>query len=237
MIAQTKRQAALIETFMAAGMVRDEASIWSALTVTSLRAVAIAYKRLRRQKAWDAQRAIRPEKKMGEVDISVALFHEIDRLKDRFRIDNPLRDIEFVPELPVESRTRRGPTARRMDFRIKRRFGSRRTASLAVEAKLLRQHGDVTSAYLGEDGLGCFLTTDSTYTRERVALMFAYSAAQEHPPWANLIEGALRGGEYGATLHAVQPQFGIALHSGVPRPALELPDISILHLVFAFPPN
>ncbi len=141
---------------------------------------------------------------------------------------------------PVEAGGRLGRSRPRVDIEFER-IGAGRRPRLRFEAKrLCSPTGHTVAGYLGEDGLGCFLTGRYP-TRDGEAGMLGYVQSGDTAIWAEkiavqLIEG---GGEHGSLtlpferqqIHATLEHTYVSHHLGRDEEPLE-----VHHILLRFSP-
>lgn len=119
-------------------------------------------------------------KNVGEqFPIEDAITSEIGEIVRDLRARLPgnhiLRKYEahFEFESPVKSSTRAGRHLKKVDHRVICEFPN--GPELVIEAKPILTQADVSNRYLVADGIGCFLTDDSPYSRSPLGAMWAYA--------------------------------------------------------------
>ena len=173
-----------------------KAQLWSEFLKHVLAIFRTAEAELRRPDNWDefkkrrgalGKRYVRRRQKVtirypNEDAITTELGHIVQTLRRRLPHGHFLRanEVEFHVERPVRSASRAGRHSRKVDFFIFAASGIS-APELAVEAKSVRTHSDITKRYLGNEGIGCFLESDSPYSRAPIGSMLAYSLADL--PW------------------------------------------------------
>ena len=99
---------------------------------------------------------------------------------------------------------------------------------------------DITRRYLAEEGIGCFFTTDSPYTRGPLGAMLAYTLNRDGRSWRAEIQAAINAyvppvlRVADALIHRASEPITFSRHA---RLALELEPIAILHLEMLFEPE
>ena len=184
-------------------------------------------------------------KVVERVPIEDAITSELGHIVRHLRRTVPkghflrLNEVEFHVEDLVASPARAGRHSRKIDFLIYAATGTDEP-ELAIEAKPLVAESDIAGRYLAEEGIGCFFTTDSPYTRGPLGAMLAYTLNRDGRLWTAEIRAAVSA--------YVPPVLGVAdaLIPGESEPitfsrherlALELEPIAILHLEMLFKPE
>lgn len=229
-----------------------KAQLWSEFLKHVLAIFRTAEAELRRPDNWDefkkrrgalGKRYVRRRQKVtirypNEDAITTELGHIVQTLRRRLPHGHFLRanEVEFHVERPVRSASRAGRHSRKVDFFIFAASGIS-APELAVEAKSVRTHSDITKRYLGNEGIGCFLESDSPYSRAPIGSMLAYSLADLLGSWRDEIRTGLAVGCYPASwLQCVQVEGERvpALVSSHDRSALGLEPIAIIHMEMNF---
>jgi hypothetical protein len=150
-----------------------------------------------------------------------------------------LNEVEFHDEYLVASSVRAGRHSRKIDFLICAATGIDEP-ELPIEAKPLVAEVDITRRYLAEEGIGCFFTTDSPYTRGPLGAMLAYTLNGDGRSWRAEIQAAINAyvppvlRVADALIHRASEPITFSRHA---RLALELDPIAILHLEMLFEPE
>jgi hypothetical protein len=165
----------------------------------------------------------------------------VQDLRGNLPIDHILRKYEaqFLFESPVESDEKAGRYLSRVDHLV--RSCMRDGPELAIEAKPLISPSDVTGRYLADDGIGCFLRPESTYSKGPLGAMWAYSMGPDADSFREDIIAGLR--KYKPTISQLDQVVGLysssqnkeidcSLHD---RTAIGLVPITLLHLECSFP--
>ncbi|MEX0694349.1 MAG: hypothetical protein WD075_07900 [Rhodospirillales bacterium] len=226
---------ALEEKLVNAGMDTSSALIWSSfLTLWSV-ILGNAYNQLSSNSNWAAFK--KPiSGKPHENDITVGLYHIIEELVDKANIDDPIRDFEIKTEAPIKDANRRGSKSRRTDFKVKRRYPASISNHLSVEAKRILTKSDIKAKYLGAEGLGCFLTKDSPYTKGPIGMLLAYTFTTTGDFSTELVEAFVKltnGEDKGSSLNKENTGFEALLKQC--RPGTGLKPILIVHSSLIFP--
>lgn len=125
----------------------------------------------------------KPRKLKGrivQIPIEDAITSEIGELAEQLRQALPAghflrrHDTYFKCEALVASDTRAGRHSKKVDFLVVSQLNPN-SPKLAIEAKPVITTADIKNRYLAEEGLGCFFSFDSPYTKGPVGAMLAYS--------------------------------------------------------------
>jgi hypothetical protein len=227
---------ALGRDFEEAGLTREAALIWASFVDLAMKLTRLGEERLKQPANWGSLLAKVSGDSPDEDDISVELYHSIDAIKDEASLASEFHRIEVKRDAPVFDEGRTGKRSRRMDFRVKEWLGAGRHTTLAVEAKLLRRISDVGAHYLGNEGIRCFVTTDSPYTSAPVGMMFAYFLSGERDTWLGAIDREIARSDLDARIigGVRSKRHSVDLHSVLPRRDLGWTPISVLHAAFDF---
>lgn len=173
-----------------------------------------------------------------------ALTTELGHIARRLRAAVPvghflrLHEVAFEVEHHILSSDRAGRHSRKVDFLIYSLIGLD-APELAIEAKPLLSLGDVTGRYLGDEGIGCFFTPDSTYSTQPVAAMLAYTVDSRGRSYGPEIRSALAA--FAPTPLSLDEAM-LTTGSGVAcsrhdRTTLNLDPVAILHFELVFAPE
>jgi len=186
-----------------------------------------------------------PKKKRGgevvripiEDAITSEIGHFADELRSSLEADHFLRkhDVQFRYEGLVYDDKRSGRYSKKVDFSAKSAYPDAPT--LMIEAKPLRSTGDVQNCYFGADGMGCFLTDDSPYTKGPLGAMLAYTITNTNTSMRALVHDGLKTYEPAAvTIASVILDHETTIDcSHHDRSPWKLVPITILHLERKFP--
>lgn len=237
------------------GFTPVKAELWAKFVahVTALLQAAAA--ELRSPAKWDkfklkrgalgAPRRRARRKVVERVPIEDALTSELAHIIRHLRRTVPkghflrLNEVEFHVEDLVDSPTRAGRYSRKIDFRIYSATGIDEP-DLAIEAKPLAAEADIAGRYLAEEGIGCFFTPDSPYTRGPLGAMLAYTLSRDRCSWSAEIRAAVSAYTppvlevADALIPGASETITFSRHE---RSALGLEPIAILHLNMHFEPE
>lgn len=180
-----------------------------------------------------------------QVPIEDAITSEIgcivQELRKRLPPDHFLRQYEahFEFEAPVPDTSRTGRHMKSADHRVT--SGILNGPELVIEAKPLESKTDVTKRYLAADGIGCFLGSDSPYSRGPLGAMWAYTMSSTGTSFQSDVLLGLQN--FKPVVAGIDRIVGV--HTGKPtweidcshhdRTQAKLRPISLLHLEFVFP--
>lgn len=224
-----------------------QAKLWAHFVDTAFMALRRAHSMLTEADNWSAFQskagALAKRKMAGsavptEHGLTSELGDFLDVLRKSSGPDDSMRVLEmtFQVERPIRSSTRAGNHRRRADIVVGSNL-SDTAPELAIEAKLLLDDDDIQGKYLSGDGLGCFLTTDSPYTRAFLGAMLAYVVSQNELLWRDKIQKALEAPPSVAEVceHLlVEGEQVPTLCSRMPRAESGLCSILILHIMMRF---
>jgi hypothetical protein len=248
-------EADLKELFQKYGFTPVKAELWSEFIEQVLGVLRGAADELRRPANWHAFKQkrgalgivrVRKRRQVTErIPIEDAITSELAHYIRHMRRSLPaghflrLNEVEFHVEDMVQSDTRAGRHSRKVDFFIYAASGLDEP-EFAIEAKPLVAEADINARYLAEEGIGCFLTTDSPYTRRALGGMLAYTISGIGRSWRTEVRAAVRAytpkvielADVGIT-----GQSEPLICSRHNRDALRLEPIAILHLEMIFQPD
>ena len=237
------------------GFTPVKAELWSEFVEHVLTILRTAAETLRRSENWKAFKQKRGalgvphtrkrQKVIERIPIEDAITSELAHFIRHIRRSLPtghflrLNEVEFHAEDLVQSEIRAGRHSRKVDFFVYAASGIDEP-EFAIEAKPLVHEADIVGRYLAEEGIGCFLTADSPYTRRSLGGMLAYTLNGAGRSWRTEVRAAIS--EYvpaaiqlADILVAGEPELLIC--SRHERSALGLDPIAILHLEMIFEPD
>lgn len=184
------------------------------------------------------------KKRSGEVvrmpiedAITSEIGHFADELRSSLEADHFLRkhDVQFRYEGLVYDEKRSGRYSKKVDFSARSAYPDAPT--LMIEAKPLRSKSDIQNCYFGTDGMGCFLTDDSPYTKGPLGAMLAYTITNTNSSMRTLVHAGLQSYKPAAiTIASVMLDDETIIDcSHHDRKFLNLVPITILHLERKFP--
>lgn len=237
------------------GFTPVKAELWSEFVEHVLAVLRTAADELRRPENWEAFKKKRGalgiphrrkrQKTIERIPIEDAITSElaifIRHIRRSLPADHFLRanEVEFHCEDLVPSDTRSGRHSRKVDFFVYAASGIG-GPEFAIEAKPLLDQADITKRYLGEEGIGCFFTSDSPYTHSPLGGMLAYTINSTRRSWHTEVRAAV------SAYVPVPMQIENVRMAGEPSPlicsrhqrsALSLEPIAILHLEMIFEPE
>ncbi len=216
----------------------QEAVRWAAFITTVINALREAETVLKETDSWtELLRKIAPKIRPTEPDLNVEIYRKIKGIKKNAQLDNPIRDIEFESEPPYDDPNRTGIRSRKPDFLATRYFEVGFALQFAIEAKRLLKKTEIDSAYLSEEGIGCFISNDSPYTRAPIAAMLAYFFDHTEEYWReSIVEALLISPLPVSKSHELKfvGEKKLTHCSDLRRTNLDLPDITVLHLSMGF---
>lgn len=231
-----------------------KAELWAHFIEAAVAILHEAADELRTPDAWTAfglkrgalgaPKTRRRRKVVERAPLEDALTTELGHITRRLRAALPaghflrLHDVAFEVEHHILSSDRAGRHSRKVDFLIYSQIGLD-APELAIEAKPLLSLGDVTGRYLGEEGIGCFLTTDSTYSTRPVAAMLAYTVDSRGQSYGPEIRSALAAFtptplSLDEAMLTTGSGFACSRHD---RTTLNLDPVAILHFELVFAPE
>lgn len=245
----------LQEILQGHGFTPVKAELWTEFVVHVTAVLRSAAAQLREPENWDAFKLKRgalgapkrrARKKVVErIPIEDALTSELAHIIRHLRRTVPkghflrLNEVEFHVEDLVPSSSRAGRHSRKIDFLIYAATGVDEP-ELAIEAKPLVADSDILGRYLADEGIGCFFTTDSPYTRAPLGAMLAYTLNSEGRSRRAEIRAAIS--TYAPPVLAVEEvhvsgEADPTTVSRHERRALGFEPIAILHFEMLFAPE
>lgn len=192
--------------FCEQGFSSCKAELWAEFVRQVLEIYWQASDRLLTPKYWDSFKKKRgalgaPKKrcvkKVIRNPIEDAITSEIgsiaDDLYSQLASDHFLRkhDVQFRFEFLIHSETRAGRYSKKVDFKVWSAVHG--GPELAIEAKPLISEVDIDGRYLAEEGIGCFFTNDSPYTKGPLGAMLAYTICDNKTSKKkNILDGLLK---------------------------------------------
>lgn len=245
----------LRELFRQHGFTPVKAELWSEFIEHVLKVLRSAAKELSDPENWAAfkkkrgalgkPRARRRRDIAERIPIEDAITSELAHFIRHIRRKLPsghflrLNEVEFHVEDLVHSETRSGRHSRKVDFFVYAASGTD-GPEFAIEAKPLLGQADIVGRYLAEEGMGCFFTSDSPYTRRPLAGMLAYSINGDRRSWRTEVRASLSA-YVPAVIQLndvrVAGETDPLICSRHERSSLSLGPIAILHLEMLFEPD
>lgn len=245
----------LKELFQRHGFTPVKAELWSEFVEQVCELLRAAAEQLRRTDNWEAfkkkrgalgvPRARKRRQVTERIPIEDAITSELGHYVRHLRRSLPaghflrLNEVEFHVEDMVPSDTRAGRYSRKVDFFIYAASGVDEP-ELAIEAKPIVARADIDARYFAEEGIGCFLTADSPYTRRALGGMLAYAINADGRTWRTEVRAAVSSYTPAAidlTDVAVAGETAPIICSRHDRAHLGLSPIAILHLEMNFEPD
>jgi hypothetical protein len=237
------------------GFTPVKAELWAEFVIQVTAILRSAAAQLRQQDSWESFKLKRgalgaPKRRarrklVERVPIEDALTSELAHIVRNLRRTVPeghfLRrnEVEFHVEDLVPSPSRAGRHSRKVDFLVYAATGID-DPELAIEAKPIVAQSEIVGRYLAEEGIGCFFTEDSPYTRGPLGAMLAYTLNQDGRSWGTEIRAAVSAYVPPAIMvedARIRGEAGSTTISRHARHALGLEPIAILHLEMLFEPE
>lgn len=145
-----------------------------------------------------------------------------------------LHSVKLTYEKLVPSKKRAGRHSKKVDFHAISQYPD--APEIAIEAKPIKSQADIKKQYLGATGIGCFLTSDSPYTKGPLAAMVAYSiSSQSHLMQAHILTALQKYQPAPIHIHRVNLRCAGSVNcSNHDRGQWELKPVTILHLERVF---
>lgn len=234
------------------GFPHIKAQVWSEFVCHALALYWQAADQLLEPARWDSFKKKvgalgKPKKLKGEIvqlPIEDAITSEIGALAEQLRKALPsghflrLHETHFEHEALVASDTRSGRHSKKIDFRVFSQL-NQTAPDLSIEAKPVITAPDINNRYLAAEGIGCFFSIDSPYTRGPIGAMLAYTIDTGTGTMQSKISMALASHTPAPLhIHTISiPCTGPIDCSHHDRTAWKLNPITILHLERCFPPD
>ena len=213
------------------GLSPQEADLWSDFVVDALDLLEDGHLLLRRPQEWTSFLGGCHGPRPTEPEITSGLGDRMERL----RIDAPLgSDRERLTvqyEAPTPGDHSHGIRKSKADFRFVRKFEAGYAAAFVLEAKPLTAKADLSTRYLGIEGLGCFTHRTSPYSEDLIAGMVGYVRV-DPTAWVDRLLTALKG--------QTSSRFDQVLLRGGPATVSDhlrnqgLPPVTIVHTLLDF---
>ncbi|NTF34129.1 hypothetical protein [Rhizobium skierniewicense] len=217
------------------GLTAQEAAVWSDFVIDALELVDEAYALLLTPAEW-ASFIAGCHALPTEPDLTSGLGDRMKRLWVDASFDSRRDRVIVAYEVPTPGDEKHGKHKSKADFRFERKFEAGYCAAFVVEAKSLRTKTDLTSRYLGSDGIGCFTHRAPPYSTAVMAGMLGY-AMSNPSTWEPDLSTALK--TFPETRRYRSISIGLAgkqsLASDHPRTqAGSDSDVTILHSILDF---
>lgn len=213
------------------GLSPQEADLWSDFIVDALDLLEDGHSLLRTPTEWASFLTGCHGSRPSEPEITSGLGDRMERL----RIDSPLgsdrEKLTIQYEAPTPGDHSHGIRKSKADFRFVRKFEAGYAAAFVVEAKPLSTQADLSSRYLGADGLGCFIHRAPPYSSDLIAGMVGYVRV-EPTTWQSRLRTALSSRSE-TRLDQVEMRGGLVLVSDHAR-TQGLPPVTIVHTMLDF---
>ena len=245
----------LKKMFLRQGFTPAKAELWARFVQHSLGILHIAADTLLQKGHWASfkskrgafgkARPIKGASATKRIPMEDAITSELMAISTKLRVSAPKQhflhehEVSFTPEALVFCDSRAGRHSRKSDMLIQS-LTNADAPELRIEAKPITRISDIKKRYLGNDGLGCFLTTDSPYTKGALGAMLAYTISESQQSIENEVNDALASFKpsplqvVNVTIDDFSKSVTASSHA---RIALELSPITILHLELIFPPD
>ncbi|NNM74200.1 hypothetical protein [Enterovirga aerilata] len=229
-----------------------QASVWARFLDAVLDALEEAVTRVRHPDYWQEHTSkngalLKPRpgpaeqhrRLPSEEGVTCALAEQLDEYRKTVPPDHILRSLEVVfrSEARISSRRRTGKNSRRIDIKAESQIG-REAPFVVFEAKLIVSLKDLSEAYLGEAGLGCFTLPPEPYPAKGVAGMLAYTVGETTEYWLTAVEDAMAAAvpvPRSQTRMRRASEGEVALWSHIDRPLLDNAEpLNVVHLVMQF---
>lgn len=168
-----------------------------------------------------------------EPEITSGLGDRMRRLRNEAAIDSKRDRLQISYESPTPGDERHGIRKSKADFRFEKKFEAGVAVAFVVEAKPLRTPSDVTSRYLADEGMGCFIDRQPPYSRDLAAGMVGYSLAKTRD-WVETIEAHLPTTASSRKAKVYITPNRIVLVSDHPRTAVGLIPVTVIHSILDF---
>lgn len=216
------------------GLTFQEADLWSEFISDALLLLEDSHALLRTADEWDSFLGGCKSNNPTEPEITSGLGDRMRRLRNDAEIDSNRDRIHVSYESPTPGDERHGTRKSKADFRFERKFEAGRAVAFVMEAKPLRNPGDIAGRYMAADGLGCFIERQPPYSKDLAAGMVGYAYVNP-TSWLAAVATSLSAGV--AALRTASVELGVertSLASDHARTAIGLAPVTVLHSILDF---
>lgn len=169
-----------------------------------------------------------------EPEITSGLGDRMKKLQHDSLMESGRNTLQVAYEVATMGDENHGIRKTKADFEIRRKFEAGYSAAFVIEAKPLRAPADMNNRYLGDEGIGCFLTRNPPYSRHRIVGMMGY-AFKDHPKWLPLLTAKVNAmGASGNLLEITLPSGRKSMVSEHERTGLGLPAATVTHTILNY---
>lgn len=217
---------------VARGLTPQQADLWGDFIIDALDLLEDGHALLRTPAEWPSFLGGCHGTRPTEPEITSGLGDRMDRLRCNAPIGSRRDRIQVSYEAPTPGDHSHGIRKSKADFRFVRKYEAGRAMAFVLEAKPLHANADLTSRYLGLEGMGCFTHRTPAYSEDLAVGMVGYMRI-EPPTWAARLTTAL---EASLPLRFDQVQTGrrISLTSDHERVSGALTPVTVIHTLLDF---
>lgn len=173
------------------GLTPQQADLWGDFINDSLDLLEDGHALLRAPLEWSSFLGGCHGARPTEPELTSGLGDRMHRLRDAADIGSERDRIQVSYEAPTPGDHSHGIRKSKADFRFVRKFEAGYAAAFVLEAKPLSAKADLTSRYLGPEGLGCFTDRTPPYSEDLAAGMVGYMRS-EPEDWPVRLTEALK---------------------------------------------
>lgn len=217
----------------ARGLTPQEADLWGDFIGDALDLLEEGHALLRMDEEWAAFMGGCHGPSPTEPEITSGLGDRMKRLRDAAPLDSDRDRLQVSYEAPTPGDHAHGIRKSKADFRFDRKFEAGNAVAFVVEAKPLKTNSDMTSRYLGGEGLGCFTERTPPYSTHVAAGMVGYIKAAA-PDWSTLLATSVSGVSTTQRFDHIRARSRVAFASDHCRDALTLSPVTVVHTLLDF---
>jgi hypothetical protein len=215
------------------GLTPQEADLWGDFIGDALDLLEEAHALLRLDEEWAAFMGGCHGSTPTEPEITSGLGDRMKRLRNAAPLESDRDRLQVSYEAPTPGDHAHGIRKSKADFRFDRKFEAGYAVAFVLEAKPLKTSGDMTSRYLGGDGLGCFTERTPPYSTDVAAGMVGYIKTAR-PDWLTLLATLIAGVSTTRRFDHITTRTRVALASDHCRTALTLSPVTVVHTLLDF---
>ena len=214
------------------GLTPQQADLWGDFIIDALDLLEDGHTLLRDPQEWPSFLGGCHGTRPTEPELTSGLGDRMERLRNAAPLGSDRDKIQVSYEAPTPGDHNHGIRKSKADFRFVRKFEAGYAAAFVLEAKPLSAQADLTSRYLGTDGLGCFTQRAPPYSEDLAAGMVGYMRADPEV-WPARLVTALQT-QSPTRFDHVQVGQRTSLASDHPRTQGGLSPVTIIHTLLDF---
>lgn len=213
------------------GLTAQEADLWGDFITDALDLLDDGHALLRTPEEWSSFLGGCHGGSPTEPEITSGLGDRMKRLRDEAPLGSDRDRLQINYEAPTPGDAAHGIRKSKADFRFERKFEAGHAVAFVVEAKPLKTNSDLTSRYLGNDGLGCFTVRTPPYSTHIAAGMVGY-IRQDPATWPDLLSTSASQVDGTTRFDQIQTRRRLAFASDHRRADME--PVTIVHTFLDF---